>query len=488
MATVGDLFVTLGFNVDDSKLQAFDAKIKELRNGLVTLTAEAAGTLYALDKIASGSAQSANSLRQFTLQTGLSSDELQKWQAALVEMDISKGFDDATASLTTFQLNLSKMQLLGLSSSAQWLGIDSHMTAFQAMEKIRSEYHSINPAILTNFLGELGVNPGFKRALAMDKGQFDKQFGSQVDSAETVKANQELADSYGELTVKFKLWKDSFTAAIGPSLQKAMGWFKDLGDWLARVGAHIPSLGALGTKLGAIAIILLAVVAALGSAALLLGGFIISMGKLSVAFLAFGRVAAGAFAAVGLELLPLTVAIAALLLVLDDVATYERGGKSVIGELMNLKKPAWLQRVDDWTKKGAAAKDMANPENGATTGQVLWGHFVNAGRKAVGSKPLGADDDQGSVTLPQKDTGNINDRLKKKSPGILAPQIDPADLELQNAIDAHEKRAKEINLKYPATGPSNTTNHITIDGAKSPEATARAVIYALNDFNNGSYV
>ena len=92
---VGELFVSLGFDVDDSSLKDFNAKIVEGRNEILEMSAAATAAVYALDALFAGSAKNAMEIKNFKDQLGYSGEELQKWQTVIHETNPSVGLEEA---------------------------------------------------------------------------------------------------------------------------------------------------------------------------------------------------------------------------------------------------------------------------------------------------------------------------------------------------------------------------------------------------------
>jgi len=79
---LGELFMTLGFDVDDKKLKEFDASVKSVAGSMAKTVAVVTGALYAIDRFTAGTIRNATAMASFNNQTGLSTKELMRWQSA----------------------------------------------------------------------------------------------------------------------------------------------------------------------------------------------------------------------------------------------------------------------------------------------------------------------------------------------------------------------------------------------------------------------
>ncbi|MBZ5673712.1 MAG: hypothetical protein LAP61_05640 [Acidobacteriia bacterium] len=76
---IGELFVSLGFDVDEQKLKDFDEGVRSLEKHMLSLTAVATGSVIGLDVFLTRVADRATAMKQFGDQTGYSTQALQEW-------------------------------------------------------------------------------------------------------------------------------------------------------------------------------------------------------------------------------------------------------------------------------------------------------------------------------------------------------------------------------------------------------------------------
>ena len=93
---VGELFIALGFDVDDAKLKSFNDGIKSSMTDLLKLTGIAAGAVYSVNQFIESSLHNSAALRQFTAETGESAEALKKWQVAAQLANPEIGIDKTT--------------------------------------------------------------------------------------------------------------------------------------------------------------------------------------------------------------------------------------------------------------------------------------------------------------------------------------------------------------------------------------------------------
>lgn len=273
--TIGELIVTLGFKADTVKLKDFAKEIGQLPVDVALGLAAMVGLEYELAQVTRQALEAAASFQNFTAQTGLSAQELQKWQIVAVQANVSA--EAVASSVTNLQRQLAEISLgRGNVSPYQLLGIDPHQDAFGVLKQLRGAIQGLNPAMATNLISQMGIDPSMIHVLQLSNAEFTKL-------AQTVKgmsSDQEGSFLRAKQTIeKFGLQLKYLGFDVVAHLIDGLSM---LGSWFQRLQLWTPGLVA-------------------------------------------------AFEAILVAIQPVVGAVTALLLVLDDLSVYSQGGKSVIG-------------------------------------------------------------------------------------------------------------------------------------------------------------
>lgn len=313
--SIGELFIALGFDVDDKKLKEFKSDIKDGLEGLLKISAAAAGAVYAINAFVEGSIRSSVALRNFRTETGLSIRELQEWQIAGTMANTSLAVDDVTASVKALSSSLSDVsQGNGPSGAFARLGIvafkpdGSLKDAFQILEEVRKNYSenvkrfgggATGVQTETNLLQQIGINPGLINAIKVTRGEFDQLYEGKMLGPDGQRRLIELGAKITDVKQRLELMKDEFAA----------DWS---GDLIRALDQVIPKLLAIGSAIKSI-----------GVAA-----------KEMAEYLApFKWFILGGAVLLVIAMNPVAAAFAAILFILEQVGNYLRGLPSVIPDI-----------------------------------------------------------------------------------------------------------------------------------------------------------
>lgn len=294
--SLGEFFVTLG--VDSS---SGVVTVKDLISAFGELEASTLGEIGALStfgvalaELADHGMTVAESFRSFTNQTGLSLHELEKWQIASNQV----GVDAATvaSSIKTLQKNLADISIgRGNISPYQLLGITPTGDAFKVLDQLRDRIKRVNPAMATNLVQQMGLDPQMLNILKLSNDEFEKL--SKV--------------------------------ARGMTDQQAIGFLQMKQD-LSQINSQMSEMGySAGLWLKPL----------IDDAAYLVN----LLHEYPKTFLAIGAALAVVGAAVSIAFFPwlatalaISAALGGIILVLDDIISYFRTGKSAGAEFGNV--------------------------------------------------------------------------------------------------------------------------------------------------------
>ncbi len=270
---IGELFVTLGVKGKGlGTLKDVAKMVADLPVDAAAAIAGMAGISFELSKMAEEALATSVAFQAFSNQTGLSWQELQKWQNVAEQANISA--QSVAQSVSTLERNLAEIRLgRGNVAPFQILGISPNQNAFAVIEQLRSRIKNLNPATATNLISQMGLTPDMMNVLRLTDHQFT-EFANHVHGINERQQQDFLKSKLAlvQLGQTFKYYIFGIIGDFSAVINKAMQ-FKD-------------------------------VMKQLGIAALALAAYFF----------------------------PVTASIAALLLVLDDLAVYSVGGKSLFGE------------------------------------------------------------------------------------------------------------------------------------------------------------
>lgn len=300
---IGEFFVELGVHGVGGALSS----VKNLVKAFGDLPVEAAGALvaiagieYGLAKLANRAVETAIGLQMFTAQTGLSGQELQKWQGVAEQANVSA--EAVASSVSALEKSMQAIRLgQGNIAPFQMFGIGINQNAFRVLEQLREKVKTMNPAMASNLLGQMGIDQNMIQVLKLSNAEFERMaknyHGLTSDQEKTfLKAKQALV----EFNLKVRQTAFDHIEVFIRALERLWGL-------VGKFQSELPVI------LGALALIAIA------------------------------------FA-------PITASIAAVLLVLDDLAEYFTGGDSLTGRMVEgMKKLATeMKQIFNFIPEGAS--------------------------------------------------------------------------------------------------------------------------------------
>ena len=316
---IGEFFVQLGVQSDSKTLKEFTNEIANLPVSVAGGIAALIGLEYELTKLAGEAMNTAIGFQMFTNQTGLSWQELQKWQLVAAQANVST--DAVASSINALQRQMAEIHLgRGNIAPFQLLGISPTGTAFDVLDKLRDRIKGLDAATGTNLITQMGLSPEMINVLKLSDSEFSR-LSKTVRGMTTEQEGQFLRtkQSLVQLGMAFKY-----------------AGFDIVGHFLAAFEKISPMLNTVHFGFLRLRDILIA---------------------LAIYFF------------------PIQAAILGLLLVLDDLAVYFTGGKSITG-----------QAIEGLKKFGAELKDAFNIGNiGAITRLLNFGSMGPMGAMASGA-------------------------------------------------------------------------------------------------------
>lgn len=324
MASLGELFITLGVKADEAKLKRFDEGVKSLRNGAIALTAAFTGAVVGLNRFVDGTLQGVVALQNLSNQTGLAIEELERWQQAGQLSNLALNAEQIAQSIGNVQQNLAQIRLgQGNLSPFQLLGVDViGQDAFSVLEQLRGSIQGLDAATATNLLGQIGLTPDFINLLKLSREEFESLSENTFLNKKQREDIDRVGTSIKALQLRFIALKDQAVAKIAPDLnnlnQEFFQWLKNNGDKVIDTITEFAKGFALFTK-------------AVGNAFSVITSLVSSITGIESG----AKALAVAFGAITLAFRPMLLGFTALLLVLDDIAVFQRGGESLFGDFIS---------------------------------------------------------------------------------------------------------------------------------------------------------
>lgn len=317
MALVDELFIALGFKVDDKDVKKADNSLKSIIGTAGKVATAVVAATVALDRMANSLARNNQEFINFNRQTGLSLDKMQS--IATAGMLVDYNFDPSTAmsSLQALESNLAQIRLgEGNIAPFQILGISPvGKDATQIIDDLREAIKGIDDMTAVNLIQQMGLSPQFISILRMSKEEMNGLNKELMLTPEERTALQQYSMELRKIHMEFALLKDRALIAIMPALNKFLDGLAAMAEVLLKIGKGLKEFWD-----------------GLGKAKLGIAG-------LALAILTYFN--------------PVIATLTALYLILEDIAVWATGGKSFFGttfDLMGEKFKELNNYIDEQTR------------------------------------------------------------------------------------------------------------------------------------------
>jgi len=223
---IGELLFELGFKADTMKLKDFGKAVTELNMSSI-IAATGFGAVYEGAKKLVGLADDmALGINNFGLQTGQSTQEIQKWNAMADQAGVSAG--TIAASIGTLQDEVFRMKFTGEGSNV-WamLGLDpTHVTdKFALLKMLHDRLHGMSVDQQRWFTEQLGMSTEMLNIWAMSNEELAKEKDNEALSAAS------LAEMARYHAINARLGHDLAVtwAQIGVALEPVFKGFEEIG-------------------------------------------------------------------------------------------------------------------------------------------------------------------------------------------------------------------------------------------------------------------
>ena len=241
---IGSLFMALGFDVDDKKLDEFSGKIGSLRSGLTATAGIAAAGVSALSAMAFAGAKTAMGLTNFESQTNSSMEAVQRLANVATQLNNELSLDDVKAAFVSLFDTITNAEwgegatgilaLLGITDVAQKTPTDM-INEFRRVW--RETQSGISQAKKQKLFEEAGLPRSFIDVIKASQDEFDKLYSRDIISREEIEKLRELSGVMENLKHETKLLSTAlgtmFSGVLNPSFSLLTDFFKT-----ARQGAN----------------------------------------------------------------------------------------------------------------------------------------------------------------------------------------------------------------------------------------------------------
>jgi hypothetical protein len=328
--TIAKLFARIGLKADQGKLNTFNKGLNAAKVGLTKMAVSAGVVSVALKKITDSAMETALAFKNFEAETGASVENLQKWTQVADEANNSgKALETSIKSLVSNQAKIELGQ--GNISGFQLIGIDPRQDPFKILEDLRVKLKGFTQARKKSILDQMGISSDLIQVLDLTNDEFDRMSAntfilpqSAIDQLDRARASTKTVGN------AIKWLKDMIGAELAPTIEKLN---KKLVEWIKNnKDGIIKTVKGIFTWLGKF-------VTAIGRAI----SFIDDVIKATVGW---EKALVGIVAVLMLINAPLMLVIGLvtfLILVLEDLYVFSKGGKSLFGEL--LEGSPMLQKI-----------------------------------------------------------------------------------------------------------------------------------------------
>lgn len=258
---IAELFVNLfvkGGDKASKDIKELDKSLKGAEESALLTKAAIIGMIYGLERLTGFASQAGMDLNKFALVTGLSTDELQKWQYVARTYDVTG--EEMAGTIRQLQSATTDMMLgKGMPAGAAALGIKMTRDPFELLKQLAKAAKALPPDIASTLIKSFGVSDNVFQMLRASNLELDKMSKKDIISAKEIE----------RLTKVNKAWKDFWFAlrtmgiklvareGLGAVQQLADG-FKvliDVGQWVLKL---MDQFYALKVVVGIVALAILA--------------------------------------------------------------------------------------------------------------------------------------------------------------------------------------------------------------------------------------
>lgn len=249
MTSLGELFIELGFDVDETKLKDFNSQIKESVNGLLRLAAVTAGVDLSVNAFLAG-LDRASGIKQFGDQLGYSTEAFQKWASVINLTNPLISLEQAKARYRAFAEYIRTVQWGGGGNLLSQLGVnytpgaDPAQYLDQLSAKLPAFVAQYGRARASMLLDQIGIGAGSLDALLTNAGQRNSMTAGLINSESEIQAVDELNRKLAEVQQRWEHFVISLDARWAGRIEEAVNRIEALLErWIPKLDEAAQALG-----------------------------------------------------------------------------------------------------------------------------------------------------------------------------------------------------------------------------------------------------
>ena len=270
MPSIGELFVSLGFDVDDQKLKAFKDTLKGAHEEMIKLGAVATATVGTLTLFVERASEGAVRLNNMATLMGVNTQAAQTFANALHQVNAAISLPEAQQKWSQFSnfINAAIVQGKGGEGAGALarLGVQwsENLTPESAIEQMRTNLPLILKTLSNDPVRQLAIQadllnsiPGLSgtgNLLRMSSQQYQAAGRYNVQQS-TLDSLTRFASATAELDEAFHKFSTDMAGELAPKLTKAIHWLVDALNYVDNFNAKHPGaataealgVGAAGT-------------------------------------------------------------------------------------------------------------------------------------------------------------------------------------------------------------------------------------------------
>lgn len=316
---IAEIFAAIGFKIDDKSVKEFNKNVDTGVNAMKGFALKAVAVVTTLNLMTTSLLRNNQAFINFNRQTGLSIANMNKIAQAGMMVDFGLDPKQVMSSIQSLESNLASIRIgQGNISPFQILGVSPvGKDAYAVIDDLREAIKGVDDMTAVNLIQQMGLSPEFISILRMSKEEIESfNQGLMLSEAER-KAMQQRQIEFRKIFLELGLVKDRGLIAILPVLTKIMQGFTKFMKGVAAL------LGLAGKVFKVIWKPFDLFIGLIKRGIDYLNQF---KGLLmSIQLVLFGLVA---------RFHPVIATLTALYLILEDLAVYAMGGKSLTGEAL----------------------------------------------------------------------------------------------------------------------------------------------------------
>lgn len=215
---IAEFFAEVGFDINSSPLGEFFGALQGTAGRVLIFAAAVRAAAFGVEKFSQKSIDAATALKSFRIETGLSAEELQKWQAAIQLTDISATADDVAGSVQSLQENLTAIRL-GRGDVSPFLlaGVNPYQDAFSVIEDLRVALRGVDESLASTILQDTGLGKEFLHTIKMSNDELEALQNQYVLRNEQLEALSKAGTAFTNLGLYIQHAIDDLNAFLSPA-------------------------------------------------------------------------------------------------------------------------------------------------------------------------------------------------------------------------------------------------------------------------------